>query len=68
MHWLGQLATTEIYAETEAYRALDNYPGIKIVRFGSPLFYLNVEVFKDKILAAFPRMDSELQQQQQQPS
>ncbi|XP_017491295.1 PREDICTED: sulfate transporter-like, partial [Rhagoletis zephyria] len=67
MHWLGQLATTEIYAETEAYRALDNYPGIKIVRFGSPLFYLNVEVFKDKILAAFPRLDNEQQQQKHQP-
>lgn len=64
MHWLGQLATTEIYAETEAYQALVNYPGIKIIRFGSPLFYLNVEVFKDKILAAFPLLDNDLQQQQ----
>ena len=57
MHWLGQLSATEIYAETDSYRGLENYPGIKIVRFGSPLFYLNVEAFKDKIMAAFPTND-----------
>lgn len=55
MHWLGQLASTEIYAEADVYRDLDSLPGLKIVRFGSPLFYLNVESFKDKILAAFPQ-------------
>ncbi|KAI2810169.1 hypothetical protein BLOT_001327 [Blomia tropicalis] len=54
MNWLGQFATTEIYAEIDAYRDLSSYPGLKIVRFGSPLFYLNVEVFKDRIMAEFP--------------
>lgn len=53
INWLGQLATTEVYAESDVYHGLDNLPGIKIVRFGSPLFYLNVETFKDNILAAF---------------
>lgn len=47
---LGQLATTELYAENDAYKHLDNYSEIKIVRVGMPLFYLNIETLKNNVV------------------
>ncbi|XP_027196471.2 solute carrier family 26 member 10-like [Dermatophagoides pteronyssinus] len=47
---LGHLVSTEIYLEKDSYNNLLEYPSVKIYRFCSPLFYLNVDSFKEKII------------------
>ncbi|OTF81053.1 Sulfate transporter-like protein [Euroglyphus maynei] len=47
---LAHLVSTEIYLEKDSYNNLLEYPGVKIYRFCSPLFYLNVDSFKEKII------------------
>ncbi|KAH9521111.1 hypothetical protein DERF_004787 [Dermatophagoides farinae] len=50
---LAHLVSTEIYLEKDSYNNLLEYPGVKIYRFCSPLFYLNVDSFKEKIIDSF---------------
>ena len=47
---LGQLPYTEIYLDTKQHRAVKEIPGIKIIQFTSPLFFMNKDMFQESIL------------------
>lgn len=47
---LGQLPYTEIYLDTRQHRAVKEIPGVKIIQFTSPLFFMNKDMFQESIL------------------
>lgn len=47
---LGQLPYTEIYLDIHQHRAVKEIPGIKIIQFTSPLFFMNKDMFQESVL------------------
>ncbi|KRZ21522.1 Prestin [Trichinella pseudospiralis] len=46
---LGRIPKTEIYRGLNAYAKAEEIPGVKIYRFDSPLFFANVEIFRQRL-------------------
>lgn len=47
---LGQLPYTEIYLDIHQHRAVKEIPGVKIIQFTSPLFFMNKDMFQESVL------------------
>ncbi|KRY36885.1 Sulfate transporter [Trichinella spiralis] len=46
---LGRIPKTELYRGLNAYAKAEEIPGVKIYRFDSPLFFANVENFRQRL-------------------
>ncbi|KRZ15482.1 Prestin [Trichinella zimbabwensis] len=46
---LGRIPKTELYRGLNAYAKAEEIPGVKIYRFDSPLFFANVEIFRQRL-------------------
>lgn len=47
---LGQIPYTEIYLDIRQHRAAKEVPGIKVIQFTSPLFFINKDMFQESVL------------------
>ncbi|XP_028668875.1 pendrin [Erpetoichthys calabaricus] len=48
---LGNLPGTELYKNIKDYKNIPEVPGIKIFRCSSPLYFANMDYFKDRLMA-----------------
>ena len=47
---LGQIPYTEIYLDIRQHRAAKEVPGVKVIQFTSPLFFINKDMFQESVL------------------
>ncbi|XP_043092509.1 pendrin isoform X2 [Puntigrus tetrazona] len=46
---LGNVPNTDIYKNMKDYKSIDEIPGIKIFKCNSPIYFANIDYFKEKL-------------------